>query len=220
MAKNEKPTSWWLFFFLPALLGLSCFFIYKTVVGVGTTPSPEQLTPEFYKVETARGAILKEKSIVGNCFICHAYWVPIPQTIKTSKPRFAHANITLNHGKNDQCYNCHMVSDRNKYVANDGSGIMPQLPELLCSRCHGLIYNDWLIGTHGKRTGKWLVVSKNDQKDYTCTECHDPHNPKFMYNVIAPPPTWPSKYIRTKLDTEHTGPGSGFMIDEEPKEIF
>ncbi len=220
MAQHEKPTTWWMFFFLPAALALSCLFIYKTVSG-DLTPSPtEKLNSEYTRVETARGALLQDKTIVGNCFLCHAYWVPIPRTNKTSKPRFAHATLTFNHGNNDQCYNCHMISDRNKYVANDGSGIMPQLPELLCSRCHGLIYNDWIAGTHGKRTGKWLVASKGDQQNYTCTECHDPHNPKFKYSVIAPPPTWPDKYIRTKLETEHTGPGAGFMVDEEPKEIF
>jgi len=220
MPTNEPPTPWWLFFFLPVVLGVSCLFIYKTFAGQPTAPIAEKLKPEYYTVETARGAELKQKSMVGNCFLCHAYWVPIPTTTKTSNPRFAHANITLYHGKNDQCYNCHMISDRNKYVANDGSGIMPQLPELLCSRCHGLIYNDWLVGTHGKRTGKWLVTNSNDWQNYTCTECHDPHNPKFKYNIIAPPPTWPKKYIRTKLDTEHSGPTSNFLVDEEPKEIF
>lgn len=220
MATSEKPTPWWLFFFLPAVLVLSCFFIYTTVSGDSPPPKPTKLDPSFYRVETARGTLLEQKSIVGNCFICHAYWVPIPRTNKTSEPRFAHSNIQLKHGRNDQCYNCHMISDRNKYVANDGSGIMSQLPELLCARCHGLIYNDWLMGTHGKRTGKWRVTVVRDQQDYTCTECHDPHNPKFRYNVIAPPPTWPAKYIRTPLEPEHSGPGGGLLIDEEPKEIF
>ena len=220
MATNEKPTPWWLFFFLPATLGISCLFIYTTFAGHATTPISEKLKPDYYKIETARGMELTQKPMVGNCFLCHAYWVPIPTSNKTSDPRFAHANITLIHGMNNQCYNCHMISDRNKYVANDGSGIMPQLPELLCSRCHGLIYNDWLLGTHGKRTGKWLIASNNDRQDYTCTECHDPHNPKFKYNIIAPPPRWPQKYIRTKLDTKYTGPTSNFLVDEEPKEIF
>lgn len=220
MPTNEKPTPWWLFFFLPIVLGISCIFIYRTFAGQPTTTIAEKLAPEYYKIETARGALLRQKPMVGNCFLCHAYWVPIPTTNKTSKPRFAHANITLNHGSNDQCYNCHLISDRNKYVANDGSGIMPQLPEQLCSRCHGLIYNDWLHGTHGKRTGKWLAINDNDRQTYTCTECHDPHSPKFTYTTIAPAPTWPPKYIRTKLETERTGPTSKFLIDEAPKEIF
>jgi hypothetical protein len=113
-----------------------------------------------------------------------------------------------------------MISDRNKYVANDGSGIMPQLPEKLCSRCHGLIYNDWLLGTHGKWIGMWQPIKKSDQTTFTCTECHDPHNPAFRYNVLAPPPIWPDKYIRTEIEGSDSGPFSNFLIDQEPKEIF
>ena len=94
------------------------------------------------------------KSIVGNCHLCHAFWVPIPTSTQTSQPRFAHANIELNHGSNDRCYNCHQIDDRNNYAANDGSDIMVQIPEKLCERCHGLIYQDWLAGTHGKWTGR------------------------------------------------------------------
>jgi molybdopterin-containing oxidoreductase family iron-sulfur binding subunit len=62
------------------------------------------------------------------------------------RPRFAHAVIQLDHGANDRCYNCHLIQDRNKYAANDGSGIMAGNVEQLCARCHGLIYNDWSAG--------------------------------------------------------------------------
>ncbi len=79
-----------------------------------------------------------------------------------------------------------MVSDRNKYVADNGSGIMPQLPELLCSRCHGLIYNDWLMGTHGKWVGMWKPTKKSDRRPFTCTQCHDPHDPSFFLKAAVP----------------------------------
>jgi hypothetical protein len=36
---------------------------------------PELLQPEWYSVATARGEELKNKPMVGNCFLCHAYWV-------------------------------------------------------------------------------------------------------------------------------------------------
>lgn len=220
MATNEMPTRWWLFFFIPALVLLGFFFLYQTLQESQAVSEPEPLQPDHYTLTTARGKELINKSIVGNCFICHAYWVPIPRTEQNSEPRFAHANITLNHGKNDRCYNCHMISDRNKYVADDGTGIIPQLSEKLCARCHGLIYDDWLMGTHGKWTGKWLVSEKGDRTSYSCTQCHDPHDPAFTYKTIAPPPIWPDKYIRTKVDDSHKGPFSNFQIDKEPKEIF
>lgn len=213
-------TRWWLCVFVPVMLVLSCFLIYKSIPSAPAAKKLEPINPDWYSVETARGDYLKSNPIVGNCFICHAYWVPIPKSEQTSKPRLAHANITLNHGKNDRCYNCHMISDRNKYVADDGSGIMSQLPEELCSRCHGLIYNDWQAGTHGKWVGMWNSAKKSSQSIFTCTECHDPHNPKYTYKTLAPPPIWPEKYIRTKIEDSHSGPFSNFFIDEEPKEIF
>ena len=220
MATTGTTTRLWLFFYIPAIILLSVFLIYRSLSAVPVAAEPEPLNSAWYTVVTARGTDLQNKPIVGNCFICHAYWVPIPKSEQTSKPRFAHANIVLNHGKNDRCYNCHMVSDRNKYVADDGSDIISQLPEKLCSRCHGLIYNDWLAGTHGKWTGMWQPVSNNDRTTYTCTECHDPHNPAFKYNTIAPPPVWPEKYIRSKLEGSHSDPFSNFFIDKEPREIF
>lgn len=220
MGRNGRSVDWWLFFFIPALLVLSCYLIFKTVVNESVAEQPQPLTKTFYTVETARGATLKNKSIVGNCHICHAYWVPIPRNNQTSNPRFAHADIQLDHGNNNRCYNCHLITDRNKYAANDGSPIMTELPEKLCARCHGLIYNDWQIGTHGKWTGMWRPVEKRDRTTFTCTECHDPHSPKFRYDIIAPPPVWPQKYLRTQLEHGPAGPSSQFLVNEEPKEIF
>lgn len=220
MTIRGTPIRWWLFLFIPALVALSCFFLFQTFTSSPASAEPEPLRAEYHTLETARGKELENKPIVGNCFLCHAYWVPIPRSNQTSTPRFAHANIKLNHGNNDRCYNCHMISDRNKYTANDGSGIMVQLPEEMCSRCHGLIYIDWQMGTHGKWTGMWKPTEKSDRIRYTCTECHDPHNPAFTYKVIAPPPVWPEKYIRSKFEKSHAVPYSNFKVDDPPKEIF
>lgn len=220
MPERGTPARWWLYFFIPTAAVLSCFFLFQTFQTPAASAEPELLQPEWYSVATARGEELKNKPMVGNCFLCHAYWVPIPRSNQTSNPRFAHGNIKLNHGNNDRCYNCHMISDRNKYTANDGSGIMAARVETMCSRCHGLIYNDWLMGTHGKWTGMWLPKQKHDRISYTCTECHDPHNPAFRFGVIAPAPVWPEKYIRSKIEGGQAVPFSNFMVDDPPKEIF
>ncbi len=219
MAMNKTPVQWWLFL-IPVFVVLFFYFLDQTFPLAPQAKEPEPLNPEWYTLTTARGTELENKSIVGNCFICHAYWVPIPRNEQISNPRFAHPDIVLDHGKNDRCYNCHLVSDRNKYVADDGSGIMSQLPEELCSRCHGLIYDDWLQGTHGKWTGMWKTVKSSDRSTYTCTQCHDPHDPAFRYKTIAPPPVWPDKYIRTVIEDGHTGPFANFLVGEEPKESF
>ncbi len=222
MQSYSTTTRWWLFFTIPLFILLSVYFVflYYTSDAVAEKRRPDLLHPDWYVIDTARGEIRQNTSIVGNCHICHAFWVPIPQTTETSNPRFAHANLQLNHGKNDRCYNCHMITDRNMYVADDGSAIMSETPEKMCSRCHGLIYSDWQAGTHGKWTGTYMPATPFERLTYTCTECHDPHNPLFKYSKIAPPPVWPEKYIRTENQGIHLGPLSKILIGEEPEEIF
>lgn len=221
MANGEKLNGWLIFFFIPALLILSCIFLLLPIFPLQSAAKKSPPIPaDLYRVETARGTILENNTIIGNCHLCHAYWVPIPRSSDTSTPRFAHSDIELNHGRNDRCYNCHMISDRNKYVADDSRAIMPQLPEELCKRCHGLIYNDWQRGTHGKWTGMWNPKQSRDRKTYTCTQCHDPHAPQFKYTTVAPPPIWSKKFIRTKVQHRTSDSASQFMIEEAPKEIF
>ena len=218
---SKLTNRWGLVILAIVFLGFTGGFIYQTHSNPFTPHPPPQIKPDWYRVELARGEILENKSIVGNCHLCHAYWVPIPRSEQTSNPRFAHANIQLNHGSNDRCYNCHHIADRNKYVANDGSPLMVRNVEQMCARCHGLIYNDWQAGTHGKWLGKWDVTEKGDRETFGCTYCHDPHDPFFKYDVIAPPPVWADKFIRSKVeDHEHTGPWSNFLVSEEPEEIF
>lgn len=219
MASSQEGLYWWLT--VPVCLVLIVYFSVETFLADRSPPDePLPLDPAWYTVETARGENLRQQPIVGNCFICHAFWVPIPRTTENSNPRFAHANIELNHGDNQRCYNCHHVSDRNMYVADNGDTLFFRTPEQLCRRCHGLIYNDWLAGTHGKWTGKYRDAALFEKKTYTCTECHDPHDPKFQYGVIAPPPTWPKTLIRTKHQVDGNGVLSGFIPDAQPEEIF
>lgn len=222
MESSRRVTLWWLVFAVPVFLGLGVFFLYSAF-SHGTDPGqepPEMLNPSWYRVDTARGELRRISTVVGNCHLCHAYWVPIPRTNQTSSPRFAHSYITLDHGRNDRCYNCHHIADRNKYTADDGASIMTQTPEKLCGRCHGLVYNDWLAGTHGKWTGRMKEPGLFERTTYTCTECHDPHDPAFRYRTLAPPPTWPPKYIRTGGGTDHQDPMANYLILEEPEEIF
>lgn len=219
MALTQHGSRWWLI--VPVCLVLVFVFI-RTHLAQDRSP-PEKipkLDASWHRVETARGEIRNQQPIVGNCFICHAFWVSIPTTTENSTPRFAHANITLHHGKNDRCFNCHHVTDRNMYVADNGGPLFYRTPELLCGRCHGLIYNDWKSGTHGKWTGKFSADLGSGKKTFTCTECHDPHAPQYSYPVLAPPPTWPKKYIRGESHLSDEGVFSGFVQDAKPEEMF
>jgi len=188
-------SNWGLIITVPICLLLVIFFLVAGFRSPEKQVIAEVLKPEWYTPVTARGEDLKNKSMVGSCFLCHAYWVGIPDP-EVVRPQFAHGIIKLSHGSNDRCFNCHHILDRNKYTANDGSGIMHVNVEQLCARCHGLIYNDWQSGTHGVRRGQWLSKSAFDRTNPKCTECHDPHSPVFQFKKYTPPPVWPEHFVR------------------------
>ena len=201
---------------MPVCLGLLVFFLVTGIGQSGPDPHPSPLDPSWYTPKTPRGEILKEKTLVGNCFICHSFMLPDPAVVQ---PQFTHKIIKLEHGANDRCYNCHLINDRNMFTADNGSGIMHTTVEKLCARCHGLVYQDWKNGTHGLVRGKWLSASLFDRDVFTCTECHDPHSPAFTFKEIAPPPTWPDKFLRGALEEDHGEEVSSEYL-KELKEMF
>jgi len=172
-------SNWGLFITVPICLVLMVYFLASGLRSSDRQVAADILKPAWYTPKTARVEDLKNKSMVGNCFLCHAYWVGIPEP-DVVRPKFAHSTIQLNHGANDRCFNCHLIQDRNKYAANDGSGIMHVNVEKMCARCHGLIYKDWQSGTHGVRRGQWSPQTAFERTNYKCTECHDPHSPVFQ----------------------------------------
>ena len=153
----------------------------------------QKLDQTWFTPKTARAEIIKTKSLVGNCFVCHMGMVPNPDV---SQPKFSHKSIELEHGKNKRCYNCHLIQDRNLLTPDYGPGIVHQKVEELCARCHGIVYNDWQNGTHGSKRGYWMNQDNFNTIRFTCTQCHDPHSPKFRFKDYAPPPVWPEKFIR------------------------
>lgn len=193
---------------LPGMVILVLIFVF---LGNGETdiPAAKPLKAKWYTPETARGEILKNTVMPGNCFICHSVQVPDPNVIR---PQFAHATIKLDHGANNRCYNCHHIYERDS-LAGDGEKKIPfATPEKLCEKCHGIIVADWKAGTHGLRQGGWLLKDGKMPVNYTCTQCHDPHSPKFKYDVAAPAPTWPTKTIR-QARHEDDNPASAYLTD-------
>ena len=89
-----SPASRWGAILLPVtFIALTVYFLLPDS-GTSESEQVEPLHQVWYRVETARADLLENKSIVGNCHLCHAFWVPIPTSTQTSNPRFAHANIT------------------------------------------------------------------------------------------------------------------------------
>jgi len=179
-------------------------------------PQPEPLKATWYEVRTARDSILENTVMPGNCFICHSVQVPDPDVIR---PQFAHATIKLDHGVNNRCYNCHHIYDRDKLAGDGEKKVMFANTDKLCAKCHGIIYRDWLAGTHGRRAERWLLAEGEMAVNPTCTQCHDPHAPKFKYDSIAPAPTWPDKTIRHGREGREDNPASEYLTQTN-KERF
>ncbi|MCP5002837.1 MAG: hypothetical protein GY941_02655 [Planctomycetes bacterium] len=121
------------------------------------------------------------------CNECHRIF----GTVEGRKGRIAeHVDLKLNHGSNDNCMNCHHKTNRNAYVASDGKEIPSNRPEILCSKCHGIVYRGWKIGAHGRVSGSWNFDSGGIHI-LVCTECHNPHDPGFPRLAPMPGPAIP-----------------------------
>ncbi len=132
------------------------------------------------------------------CRACHGKEKDFPVNFKRREDLLVHRNIQLNHGGvRVWCLDCHHPDNRNYLLPlSDGRLINFEQSYLLCGKCHGTKYRDWRYGIHGKRTGNW-----NGEKNYfLCTNCHNPHTPKFKPLEPMPPPNkpWTPKEIQAK----------------------
>jgi len=121
-----------------------------------------------------------------NCMECHKLFVA---KWHYDRPMAEHRDVTLAHGNNRFCLNCHHATNRNAFVDYDGGEIAQADVVTLCAKCHGTIYRDWQAGVHGRSNGYWNAVLGPKTK-LRCIQCHDPHNPKFQ----PMPPLAPLRY--------------------------
>lgn len=175
-------------------------------------PPPESLYArevkgEVFDITPVRGEVKpllhRRGSFEYKCTECHNDFTS-PQRQNAEIPEHAEINARFDHGLNTFCVNCHHPSDRNSYVAHDGSPIPSTEPALLCSKCHGPTYREWQVGVHGRQNGGW-ERDNPERRKLLCIQCHDPHFPAFA--PMAPdPPTIRSRFEAGKKDESvHAG---------------
>jgi len=125
-----------------------------------------------------------------NCMECHKLLKQPKWTY--DRPMVEHQDITLQHGNNRFCLNCHHPTNRNAFVDYDGSEIQQADVVLLCAKCHGTIYRDWQAGVHGRQNGYWSKQMGEGSK-LRCIQCHDPHHPAFQPMEPLPPLKYPPR---------------------------
>ncbi len=157
----------------------------------GGTTTPSAPTPEFDAAGLDGGprrVVLTDPptSHIGGfdqrCNSCHQLF---ESGWEGQRPLVQHTHISLAHGINNECNNCHARDDRERLLLHDGSTVPFVKAEMLCAQCHGPVFRDWERGTHGKTLGAWDLSSPEAQR-LSCAQCHDPHSP--AYGPIAPLP--------------------------------
>jgi hypothetical protein len=163
--------------------------VEPAVISVASVGLPEDAHLERTPPRQTKGLDLVKLGWTYNCMECHKM---LPARWHYDRPMVEHRTITLDHGNNRFCLNCHHATNRNAFVDYDGSEIAEADVVLLCAKCHGPIYRDWQAGVHGRRNGYWNQA-KGARTQLRCIQCHDPHQPKFQSMKPLAPLQYPAR---------------------------
>jgi hypothetical protein len=160
---------------------LAAWFLLGARAASPPLPEPVALEEGALALGPLRAALKDPPSveIAGyeqTCQACHKLFESQP--LGGRRELLQHTHIELDHGLNNDCYNCHSIADRDKLILVDGTEVAYEDVVELCARCHGTTFRDWELGMHGKTTGSW-DASSGEQSRFKCTDCHDPHRPAF-----------------------------------------
>jgi hypothetical protein len=123
----------------------------------------------------------KESLTFYPCSQCHAYWKTNPEPRVLAPVH----DVGLKHGEGRLwCLVCHDPDDRDSLRTVRGTKVDFDQAWRVCGQCHSARQKDWYFGAHGKRVENW----KGEAKRYSCTHCHNPHQPSFMQRKPKPPP--------------------------------
>lgn len=126
------------------------------------------------------------------CSMCHQH---LPTNPEPRKLVAAPHPAALDHGDGRfWCLQCHAEDNRDRLQLLDGQQVGFDESWQLCGQCHYEPQRDWARGAHGKRVSHW----QGDRTLYSCTHCHDPHDPGIAPRAPEPPPP-----VRRGLEPMH-----------------
>lgn len=122
------------------------------------------------------------------CEQCHEFMEPNPTVRELAAPH----EIELDHGAGRiWCITCHATANRDVLTTPLGESVDFNDAHVVCGTCHANRHRDWHFGGHGKRVGNW----QGERQLYSCTHCHDAHDPTIKPREPQPPPD-----VRVGLD--------------------
>ncbi|UCE60237.1 MAG: hypothetical protein JSU63_00520 [Phycisphaerales bacterium] len=177
------------------------------------------LVPEWATdTATVRSPKLKpEVTVAGYTYPCSACHKLFPSPSETDRALTQHGEISLEHGINNRCFNCHSRTSRDAFADHRGAAIPYDQPQLLCAKCHGLVFRDWTHGVHGRTNGYW-DASRGPLDRQKCIRCHDPHAPAFAAMRPAPGPNTLRMGDTQPDTTHHPAVENPLLIHKQPAE--
>jgi len=134
------------------------------------------------------GIVLEERAMkikTFPCMDCHGNFQNKKPSFPLSKP---HNDLVFKHMDSvKSCFQCHDEADRNALRLQTGEKITFNESHKQCFQCHGEKKRDWELGMHGKMVGAWNGTKYKN----TCTNCHEPHHPRFRKMKADPGPVHP-----------------------------
>lgn len=173
-----------------------------SVLAQETDRSPQALRFEGYPGAPAIDVVpRKDQLFFYPCSQCHASLEPNREIRELET--FHDAEI--NHGRGRiWCLSCHAFEDRDYLVTLLGEHVDFDDSQIVCGGCHAERHKDWTFGAHGKRVADW----QGARVQYTCTHCHNPHDPAIEPRAPQPPPPVRAGLERDEDAAPHAGEGT------------
>jgi len=134
------------------------------------------------------------------CAACHD---PMPTNTEPRKLMAPHPAALAHGGGRFWCLDCHALENRNALQLLTGEEAGFDEAWKLCGQCHYQPQKDWAHGAHGKRVADW----RGERVLWSCTHCHDPHDPGIAPRAPEPPP--PVRHGLAPMQTADHGDVAG-----------
>lgn len=156
------------------------------------TPKPATLHPVHFRQPSGAPRVStgvtdpSGQPVTVACGTCHTTTKPNFQTHSGAQLVQFHQGLNYAHG-NLTCLSCHNDQDYNSlHLANHQRVEFTDVMQL-CAQCHGHQWESYQHGAHGGMNGHW-DLTRGARTRNICTNCHDPHAPKFpLVQPIFPP---------------------------------
>jgi len=115
------------------------------------------------------------------CDQCHEV---IPANTEKRKLFTPHYSEVAHGAEQFWCHDCHTPDNEERLHTLKGDAVDFDSAYQICGQCHYQPRRDWYYGAHGKRVADW----QGERQVYSCTHCHNPHDPAVRPRAPQRPP--------------------------------